>query len=156
MPGWLKALLIVVIVVVLLMIGVVAGGVYLLSRGKDAVIARSKASEDEGRDFGRRSDYQGCVDESVSRYRREPGFINSISASLFMRACLDNSRGPARFCADVPSRMNFAKTPEWKNEQCRHFDLASDKYSPELFVPLQQFCEEKLSRSNDGSRTNSH
>jgi hypothetical protein len=156
MPGWLKALLIAAIILVLLLVGVIAGGVYLWSRGKDAVTARSKALEDEGRDFGRRSDYQGCVDESVSRYRQEPGFINSIAASLVMRACLDNSRGPARFCADVRGRMNFAKTPEWKKEQCRHFDLSSDKYCPELFVPLQQFCEERSSRSNEGTRTNSH
>ena len=73
MPGWLKVLLIVVVVIVVLVLGCIGAGVYYVSRNKDAWIARGKAVATEGRDFGRNSDNQGCVDESISRYKKEPG-----------------------------------------------------------------------------------
>lgn len=150
MPGWLKALLIVAIVVVMLVVGVVAGGVYFFTRGKDALIARSKAITTEGTDFGHQTDNQGCVDESVSRYKKGPGFTSSISTSIFLTACLDASRPTRGFCAEVPNQRNYSRSPEWRIEQCRHFDLASDKYCPEFFGPVQQFCERTLKSSGPG------
>lgn len=147
MPGWLKAFLIVAIVVVLLVAGVVAGGVYLFTRGKDALTARSKAITTAGTDFGHQTDNQGCVNESVARYKKDPGFTSSISTSMFLTACLDASRPTRGFCADVPNQRNYAKSPEWRIEQCRHFDLGSDKYCPEFFGPVQQFCEKTIKPS---------
>jgi hypothetical protein len=150
MPGWLKALLIVAIVVVMLVVGVVADGVYLFTWGKDALIARSKAINTEGTDFGHQTDNQGCVAESVSRYKKEPGFTSSISTSIFLTDCLDASRPTRGFCAEVPNQRNYSRSPEWRIEQCRHFDLASDKYCPEFFGPVQQFCERTLKSSGPG------
>ena len=72
MPGWLKVLLIVAVVIVVLVLGVIGAGVYYVSRNKDAWLAKGKAVATEGRDFGRNSDNQGCVDESISRYKKEP------------------------------------------------------------------------------------
>jgi hypothetical protein len=150
MPGWLKAFLIVAIVVVLLVAGAIAGGVYLLKWGKDALSARSKTITTEAADFGHQTDNQGCVNESMSRYRKEPGFTSSISTSIFLTACLDASRPTRGFCAEVPNQRNYSRSPEWRIEQCRHFDLASDKYCPEFFGPVQQFCERTLKSSGPG------
>ena len=91
MPGWLKALLIIVVVIIVLVVGVVIAGVYWISRNKDAWIARGKEVMTEGRDFGRQSDNQGCVDESISRYKKEPGLASTISNGIFMRGCLESS-----------------------------------------------------------------
>jgi hypothetical protein len=148
MPGWAKTVMIVALVLVLLVVGAIAGGVYLFMRSKDALIARSKAITTEGTDFGHQTDNQGCVNESVSRYKKEPGFTSSISTSIFLTACLDASRPTRNFCAEVPSRLNYSKSPEWRIEQCRHFDLSSDKYCPEFFGPVQQFCERTLKPSS--------
>ena len=119
MPGWLKALLIVVVVIVILVLGCIGAGVYYVSRNKDAWIAKGKAVATEGRDFGRNSDNQGCVDESISRYKKEPGFTSAISNSLFMRSCLDSSRATPGFCTDVPKTTEFIKSGQWRVEQCR-------------------------------------
>ncbi|HVS83110.1 MAG TPA: hypothetical protein VHE60_15385 [Pyrinomonadaceae bacterium] len=156
MPGWLKALLIVAVVIVLLVLGCIGAGVYWWTKNKDALIARGKAVVTEGRDFGRNSDNQGCVDESMSRYKKEPGFTSAISNSLFMRSCLDSSRPTPNFCSDVPKATEFVKSAQWRVEQCRRIDLSSDSYCQQLFQPVQEFCERRTRRSDENSNTNSY
>jgi hypothetical protein len=146
MPGWLKALLIVLVIIIVLVVGVVAAGVFWFYRNKDALVARTKEIATEARDFGRNTDNQGCVDESISRYKADPGFRTAISTSIFMRICLDNSRPTPGFCDDVPKQMEFMKTAKWRIEQCRRFDLSRDSNCQNLFAPVQQFCEERHSQ----------
>jgi len=155
MPGWLKALLIVLLIIVVLVVGAVVAGVYWVSRNKDAWLAKGKATMSEGRDFGRSTDNQGCVDESISRYKKDRGFGSAIGNSLFMRACLGASRPTTNFCADVPKATEFIKSAQWRVEQCRRINLSSDSYCQQLFQPVQEFCEKKPLRSTDDSNSNS-
>jgi hypothetical protein len=143
MPGWLKALLIVALVVVVLVIGVVGVGVFYVMRNKDAWLARGKEVAAEGKSFGNSADNQGCVDESLSRYKKEPGFTSIISNTIFMRTCLDSSRSTPGFCDEVPKSMEFMKSAEWKLKQCRLAGLQSDNNCQNLFTPVQQFCEQR-------------
>ena len=151
MPGWLKAVLIVVIVIVLLVIGVVGAGVFWWMRNKDALMARAKEVVTEGKDFGSHSDNQGCVDETMSRYKKEPGFSSAISNSIFMRTCLDASRPTPGFCASVPGKTEFMKAAEWRRDQCARVDLAKDSYCQQLFQPVQEYCEKGPRRSVDSN-----
>src|SRR2546430_12000304 len=153
MPGWLKALLIVAVVIVVLVLGCIGAGVYYVSRNKDAWLARGKAVASEGRDFGRNTDNQGCVDESISRYKKEPGFTSAISTGLFNRACLDASRPTAGFCSDVPKPTEFIKSGQWRVEQCRRFDLSKDSYCQQLFQPVQEFCQRGAGKSSPDSNS---
>ena len=140
MPGWLKALFAIAIIVVLLVGAVVVGGVVWLSRNKDKLMGRAKEVMTEGRDFGRNTDNQGCMDETVSRYKKEPGFSNAISTTIFTRACLDASRPTPGFCDDVPQPTEFIKSGQWTKEQCRRVGLSSDTYCQQLFQPEEAFC----------------
>ena len=142
MPGWLKALLIVLVVIIVLAVGVVAIAGYIIYRNKDSWIAKTKQVATEAKEFGETTDNQGCVNESISRYEASPGFTATISNGIFMRVCLDNSRPTPGFCDDVPKQMEFMKTAQWRSEQCRRFDLSRDSNCPNLFAPIQQFCEE--------------
>jgi len=155
MPGWLKALLIVAIIIVLLVVGVVVGGVVWWSRNKDQLMGRAKAVMTEGREYGRTTDNQGCVDETVSRYKKEPGFTAVISNSIFTRACLETSRPTPGFCSDVPKATEIMKSAEWRKSQCSRADLSSDSYCPQLFQPVQEFCERGPRKSSYGDNTNS-
>jgi hypothetical protein len=148
MPGWLKALLIVLVVVIMLVVGVVIAGVYWISRNKDAWIAKGKEVMTEGRDFGRKTDNQGCVDESISRYKKEPGLTSTISNAIFMRGCLESSSPTRGFCDDVPRQTEFIKTAQWRISQCRRVDLEKDSNCRNLFAPVQQFCEAKTQKGN--------
>ena len=153
MPVWLKALLIVAIIVVLLVVGVVVGGVVWWSKNKDALIGRAKESMTEGRDFGRSADNQGCVDEALSRYKKDPGFASVISTNLFSQACLDASRPTAGFCNEVPRVTEFIKSGAWRNTQCRRVGLSRDSYCPQLFQPVQEFCEKGPRKSQEDSNS---
>lgn len=153
MPGWLKALLAVAIVVVLIVVGVIVGGVVWWSRNKEKLMGRAKEVMTEGRDFGRNTDNQGCVDETLARYKKEPGFASGISAGIFSRACLDASRPTPGFCNDVPRPTEFIKSGQWRVEQCRRADLSSDSYCQQLFQPVQEFCERRTNKSNNNDNS---
>ena len=156
MPGWLKVLLIVAVVIVVLVLGCIGAGIYYVSRNKDAWLAKGKAVAQEGRDVGRHSDNQGCVDESISRYKKEPGLGSAISNSIFMQSCLDSSRPTPNFCTDVPKATEFMKSAQWRVDQCRKIDLSSDSYCQQLFQPVQQFCERGPRKSSENRNTNSY
>lgn len=141
MPRWLKILLIIAIVVVLLIVGVVGTGVFWWMKNKDALMTRAKEVVAEGKEFGGRNDNQACVDEAISRYKKEPGFGSAMSTNIFLRTCLDASKPTTGFCESVPSRSAFIKSAEWQLEQCRRVDLGKDSYCRQLFQPVQQFCE---------------
>lgn len=152
MPGWLKALLIVAVVIVVLVVGVIVAGAVWWSRNKDAVIGRAKEVVAEGREFGGNSDNQGCVNEAISRYKKERGFGSAISTSVFMRTCLEASRPTQGFCSEVPRKTEFIKSAEWRTSQCRRVDLSSDRYCPQLFEPVQEFCERTRSSADSNSQ----
>ncbi len=156
MPGWLKALLIVAIIVVLLIVGVVGAGVFWWMRNKDALMARAKEVVTEAKDFGGKTDNQGCVNESISRYKREPGFSSAISNSIFMRTCLDASKPTPGFCNDVPTETEFMKSAEWRRDQCSRIDLSKDNYCQQLFKPVQDYCEKGPRKSSAESNSNSY
>jgi hypothetical protein len=157
MPGWLKALLAVVIIVVLLVVGLIVGGVVWWSRNKDRLIGSVKQSMTEGREYGRTTDNQGCVDESLSRYKKDPGFSSVISTNLFDTACLEVSRSTPGFCDDVPKTTEFMKSGQWRADQCRKAALSSDSYCQQLFQPLQQFCERpRRTIVNDNENSNNN
>jgi hypothetical protein len=156
MPGWLKALLIVVAVIVVLVVGVIIAGVYWWSQNKDALLAGTKAAMEEGRGFGRTSNNQGCVDETISRYRKERGFTAAISSALFETSCLENSRPTPGFCDDVPKQTEFIKSGQWRTDQCSRAGLGGDKYCQQLFAPVQAYCEQGARRSTSNSRTSSY
>jgi hypothetical protein len=142
MPGWLKALLIVLAVIIVLVIGVIAIAGFLIYRNKDAIVANMKQTATEAKDFGEKTDNQGCVDEAISRYKAQPGFTKTISTNMFMSICLNNSRATPGFCDDVPKQMEFMKTAQWRRDQCQRYDLGGDSNCPNLFGSVQQFCEE--------------
>ena len=142
MPGWLKALLIVIVVIFVLAVGVVAIAGFLIYRNKDAIVANIKEIGTEAKDFGEKTDNQGCVVEAISRYKVEPGIKKAISTGIFMRICLDNSKPTPGFCNEVPKQMEFMKTAQWQRDQCQRFDLSRDSNCQNLFAPIQQFCEE--------------
>lgn len=156
MPGWLKALLIVAGVIVLLVLGTIGAGVYWWAKNKDALFGKAKEAMTEGRAFGRSTDNQGCVDEAISRYKKEPGFGSAIATNLFHKACLEASRPTPGFCNDVPKMMEFMKSTEWHMAQCRRVDLSKDNYCQQLFQPVQEFCELRSRKSGDNNNTNTY
>lgn len=155
MPGWLKVLLIVLVTCFVLAIGVVVIAGVLIYRNKDAITARSKEMIEEGEAFGEKSDNQGCVDEAISRYKAAPGFSKAITTNVFISFCLKKSRPTDGFCDNVPRQTDFMNSAEWRSGQCRRVGLGRDSYCPNLFAPIQQYCERGARRSPENTNSNS-
>lgn len=151
MPGWLKALLIVAIAIVLLVVGVIGAGAWWWMRNKEALINRAKEVVAEGKDFGSKTDNQGCVDEGVVRYKKDPGLTSVISTSIFLRTCLDSSRPTPGFCDSVPKKTEFMKTTEWRMGQCRQHGMAGDSYCQNIFQAVQEYCEHPHANAEDSN-----
>jgi hypothetical protein len=141
MPTWLKVLLIILLIGILLVVGVIAAGGFWFYRNKDALQSKINNITTEARDFGKNTDNQGCVNETISRYKAEPGFASVMSNGIFVRICLDNSRATPGFCEGVPKQREFMRTGQWRKEQCKSAGLERDSYCEGLFTPVQQFCE---------------
>jgi hypothetical protein len=146
MPGWLKVLLIILLIGILLVVGVIAAGGIWFYRNQDALKAKLDTITNEARDFGKNTDNQGCVNETISRYKTEPGFTSAMSNAIFVRVCLDNSRATPGFCESMPKQTEFSRTAQWRKEQCQRAGLERDSYCESLFTPIQQFCDVKSGR----------
>ena len=147
MPGWLKALLTVAIVVVLLIVGVVGAGLFWWMRNKDALKYRMKEVVAEGRDFGAHSDNRGCVDETMSRYKKEPGFFSAFKYQGFINGCLEKSSPTVGFCEGIPIG-DFMKMTAWREGECRRYGLANDRNCQPLLMPVMMSCGEKRRKEN--------
>jgi hypothetical protein len=148
MPGWAKALIISLCVVVALVIVALVVGVVYVARNKDAWRAQGRDAQAQGKSFGANTDNQGCLDESIARYKSTAAHLNAISTNLFMQSCLEGSRPTPRFCDKVPVG-DMMKLVEWRQTQCRHYDLGGDlSCNHYLFMPVPMFCGEQKRKGN--------
>lgn len=153
MPGWLKVLLSVIAVIVFLIVVAIVTGVIYVSKNKDAWKAKGREIAAQGRDFGNTTDNQGCIDESVARYKKEPGILSALATQSFMQGCLETSRPTPGFC-DKIFVGNGTRMREWQEAQCRHYDLANDwRCSPQLFMSEVMFCAEKRRQGTNSNIT---
>jgi hypothetical protein len=142
MPGWLKALLITAIVIVFLIVGLIGAGYFWWARNKDSLRTRAKEVTAEGQEFGRKSDNQVCVDETFARYKKEPGFFNSLNYGHFMDVCLEVSQPTPGFCDDVPVGK-MMELMSWRESQCRHYEVPNDQKCGQLVMGEVMFCGDK-------------
>ena len=149
MPGWLKALLIIAIVIALVIVGVVGAGYFWWVKNKDSLKAHSKEIAAEGREFGHNSDNQGCVDEGFARYKKEPGFFNSLNYGRFIEECLAVSRPTSGFCDNIPRGKPLELT-DWRKSQCQHYEIPYDEKCGNLLMGELMFCgDQKRGERNE-------
>lgn len=143
MPTWLKVLLIVGGLLLVLIIVAVAGGIYFGKKYLPGLIESSKQSMGEGEEYGRRTDNEGCLSESVSRHKSAEGFGDMLKNSLFLNSCLEHSRETPGFCDAVPRRTDFMKSAQWQMAECKRHGLSMESQCGQLFQQVQQFCERR-------------
>src|SRR5947209_16508055 len=147
MPTWLKVLLIVGGILVVLIVGVVVAGVIVVRKYGPELVEAGKQTVAEGQEYGRRTDNEGCVNETVARHSRSDGISDMIRNTIFLRTCLDASRPTPGFCDNVPRRFEFIKSAQWQLQQCKRYGLPPEKQCGQLFQQVQQFCEEPHART---------
>ena len=141
MPTWAKVLIISGVILLLIALGVVGLGVYLWREHGRGFIETAQKTGNEGREYGRRTDAQGCLNEGLARHTRAQGFGEIVGANVFLRMCLDASRPTPGFCDSVPRQLEFIKSAEWQQEQCRKHGLMPAKQCGQVFAEVQKYCE---------------
>src|SRR2546421_12093612 len=85
MPTWLKVLLIVGGILVVLIVGVVVAGVIVVRRYGPDIVKSVEQTGNEGKEYGRRTDNEGCVNEAVGRHSPSGGTGDLIQKATFLR-----------------------------------------------------------------------
>jgi hypothetical protein len=116
-------------------------GIYWIASHGGAFMEKSKQSAAEGERFGRETDNQGCVTETIVRHKQNSDLSGMFANQLFLAMCLQRSKATPGFC-EVPKRTEFIKSAEWQTEQCARNDL-HDNYCRQIFAQVQIFCERK-------------
>ena len=151
MPTWMKVLLVVGVLLVLLFVGAVVVGFFVVRTYGPGLVEAGKQTYNEGVEYGRRSDNEGCLNEAVARHARAEGFTDMIKINVFMRACLEASRPTPGFCDGVPRQMEIMKGVTWQHQQCKRFGLKLEQQCGQLFQGVQRFCEERERRGGAGA-----
>lgn len=107
---------------VLLIVGiaVVIGGILAVNHWGKRFAETTARAEEEGTEFGKTTDQQGCVDEGVQRSKKAAliDFSSGIGLSAFVGSCLKVSRPTEDFCDGVPAFGSMQDT-EWSMSECR-------------------------------------
>ncbi|MFL6332115.1 MAG: hypothetical protein ACJ754_02120 [Pyrinomonadaceae bacterium] len=151
MPTWMKVLLIVGVLLVVLLVGAGVAAYFLARTYGPGLVEAGKQTMNEGVEYGRRTDNEGCLNEAVARQARTEGFTDMIKNNVFMRACLEASRPTPGFCDTVPRQTEFMKAIAWQQQECRRYGLPPEKQCSQLFQQVQQFCEHRRERGENGN-----
>ena len=130
-----KVILIIVVCIVVLLVVVGGAGVYYVSKHKQEWLEAGNKVMDEGERFGKQTDNDGCLAETIARAKREQGFSAAIGHNLFLRACLDASRPSPNFCAGVPGRTARLSTVRAEADTRRQPAEAAVPREDGSFVP---------------------
>jgi hypothetical protein len=150
-PTWLKILLIIGgLIVVLVVVTVIATFVVVKRYGPEIVETVQKTGN-EGEEYGRRTDNEGCVNEAVARHSHAEGFGDMVKDTIFLRTCLDASRPTPGFCDGVPHQIEFIRGAQWQLQQCKRYGLRPEQQCTQIFQQVQQFCEQPHRRTDDNS-----
>jgi hypothetical protein len=154
MSSFLKALIVVIIGIIVLI--VIAGTImyFWWEKNKQDLLEAAEAVRQEGIDFGKTTDNQGCLIEAVSRQKQKPGFKKTIAINMFLQICLEHSRPTPGFCDNVPKVDEIVKTTKWTLEQCKQVGLSSDSSCSQLFQKVQWYCEELRQQQSEDEKQN--
>jgi hypothetical protein len=137
MPTWLKVVLIVLVVFVV-GIGAAGWGIYTWWQHEGAGLV---ATIDEGKAFARGKDRNACVDEAVTRIKRDGGFTGAVKVKLFLTECLSAARATPGFCDNVPAQSEVLKSVTWLQEMNKKYGL-SGSLEGSLLSEIQHICDE--------------
>jgi hypothetical protein len=152
MPTWLKVVLIVGGLLLTLVVGVAVAGYIVVRKYGPGFMEASQKSYNEGTEYGRRTDNEGCLNEAAARHARVNGFTDFVRNGVFMESCLNASRPTPGFCDDVPYETEFLKGAAWQSRQCKRFGLKPEQQCGQLFQGVQRFCDKRGRR--DGASAN--
>jgi len=128
-----------IVIGVVMTIGLVVGGwfglIFLLDQGYKKNNQKIEQAKVEGREFGKTTDQNGCMEKGFLREAGE--FYRSIG---FVEECLKSSKPIPDFCDGVP--LESSVLDKWEEEQCKKIGQ-NTKSCDYAFYAKKTFCKGK-------------
>jgi hypothetical protein len=123
----------------------IVGGIFFL--GLTGVA--DKATQ-EGVEFGKSTDQQGCQDEALRRLRaalKSHDLIKRREAQVFTYGCFQSCAPTSGYCANAPKRDAFRANLGWSESQCEKEGIGDDDACSSVFMEVVGTCLGKTPRS---------
>jgi len=128
---------------ILLAIIAVGGIAYWIYQNKDRWIQAAENIGKEAKEFGAKTNNEGCLNEALSRHKRDKSITGQISTGVFLGVCLQESAPSPGFCDGVPARGEIMKSASWSLKKCADAGLQNDQGCQQIFKAVQQYCHRK-------------
>lgn len=128
----------------LLGIIIVGGVVFWVYQNKDRLVHSAEQLVKEGKEFGEKTNNDGCLREALSRHRRDQSFTGKISTQGFLTVCLQVSQPSSGFCDGVPAQKEILKSANWMLKKCADSGLQSDQGCQQIFGVVQTYCHKSI------------
>jgi hypothetical protein len=128
----------------LLAIIVVGGVVFWVYQNKDRLVHSAEQLVKEGKEFGEKTNNEGCLQEALSRHKRDKSFTGKISTQGFLTVCLQASASSSGFCDGVPGQKEILKSANWVLKKCADAGLQNDQGCQQLFSVVQTYCHKSI------------
>jgi hypothetical protein len=124
-----------IVVGFILLVSVVTGArVYWLVQNLDEYT-------EAGSMFGKGKDNAACLQESLSRFKRDDSVGGALAARTFLESCLEVSQPTPGFCDNVPREAEIMKMIAWIRNQCSQTGLSRGNNCQKFFARVQEYCE---------------
>src|SRR5262245_31380842 len=126
----------------LFLLGIVAVGgiVYWVYQNKDRWVQSAEHLTKEAKEFGAKTNNEGCLKETLSRHKSDKSITGRISTGIFLSGCLQKSEPSPGFCDGVPARGEIMKSTNWTLKKCAEAGLQNDQGCQQIFGAVQAYC----------------
>ena len=126
----------------LFLLGIIAIGgiVYWVYQNKDKWVQSVEQLTKEAKEYGAKTNNEGCLKEALSRHKSDKSITGRISTGIFLGICLQQSEPSPGFCDGVPAKGEIMKSSTWALKKCSDAGLQNDQGCQQIFNVVQSYC----------------
>ena len=120
------------------------GGIFFLG-----LMGVAEKAEQQGMEFGKSTDQQGCQDEALRHLRaaiKSHDLIKRREVSVFTNGCFQSCKPTFGYCTNVPKQDPLFGDVEWSKSQCAKQGFGDDDACPDVFTEVSDACLGKTPR----------
>jgi hypothetical protein len=120
------------------------GGIFVLG-----IYGVANKAEQEGVEFGKSTDQQGCQDEALRHLRaaiKSHNPLKAHEAPVFIDGCFQSCKPSVGYCTNAPKEDAFFPKLEWSKSQCVKEGFGDDSDCTSVFIGVSNACLGKTPR----------
>lgn len=154
--GAIIAIILLIVLTIWLFVGGFFTFVYFTDKAQKRAMEKREQAEFDGREFGKTTDQNGCMEKGFSFPPPEHYFAN-MNISGFVSECLKSSRPVPNFCDGVPTYNDTSEERDkWKEklerEKCPEYP--NNEPCSQTIYGKQSFCSYGTGLKKSSDNTN--